>query len=150
MNPSPSPWSLSSQQPSLGLIKSIFPAHSPHMPTPFAQLEDVQMKLDLEIVPPRGEAGKAWSHPRPPTQLLRRQRQSILRLLAKWHGPDRCRRYPWLLAVLLYCCCILHPQAMLWDPPPLPRTLLCQALGWAPHTHRDVQTQPSSPRKIKV
>lgn len=50
-------------------------------------------------------------------------------LLAEWCGPKKCQWYPWLLAVLLlYCCCILHCQAVLQDPPSLPSTLLCHSL----------------------
>lgn len=121
------------------------------METPFAHLEDIQMKLDLEIFPPRGAASKAWSCPSPTTQPLRGGRQSILHLQAavgNMAWAQAMQWYPWVLTVLLfYCCCVLYPQAILQDPPSLSGILLCQALGWAPGTCRDAPDSTSQPQK---
>lgn len=121
------------------------------METPFAHLEDIQMKLDLEIFPPRGAASKAWSCPSPTTQPLRGGRQSILHLQAavgKMAWAQAMQWYPWVLTVLLfYCCCVLYPR-------PFCKTLhlflaSCYARPWAGHqTHAEMhQTQPLSPRR---
>ena len=98
------------------------------------------MQLDLEIVPLRGEARKASSHPH---VLAAPRRRNILHSVPpggwgqKGMGPSDVRgtRSSWQYFFSIVVG-ILHPQAML--------------RGWAPDTHRDVPDSTSALEGLRV